>query len=350
MKHNSQRIISYFMLHQEKKALGLGAKIVTRLEDYGDITHFITPSPLLRTNKSMAAASLTSNIIDIEWLDKSVEVGRFIECCDYLVADDAATKKKYGISVNDMLENGKHAREAKGILANLVVYVRRNAAGNKNEAPEMCDIKHLVKFAGGTLAVTQSKALGFAAANLLVVSRNKEDSLPGKLAHPGQKGVRVISMANLFDVIFQQSSNAIQEGPNCPQTPFPKAGTDSLWSPGSLRKTLEKFNFFPDGSQPKKNDSAGNPKPTTTPLKSSKNANGNPKPTTTPQKSNSTFETQSEAPEKNGPTAIKVSYSLFFYSILPLTIYCNPQDFLSLHTTEGRSNSAQLLWYGISKK
>ncbi len=176
------------MLHQETKALGIEAKIVTGLEDCGDITHFITPSPLLRTNKSMAAASLTLNIIDIEWLDKSVEVGCFIECCNYLVANDAATKKKYGISINDMLENGKHAREAKGILANLVVYVRPNTVRNKNEAPEMCDIKHLVKFAGGTLVATQPKALGFAVANLLVVSRNKEDSLPGKLAPAGQKG------------------------------------------------------------------------------------------------------------------------------------------------------------------
>ena len=130
-----------------------------------------------------------------------------------MVYDPPLLTEKYGITRSSMLVNGKLARESGGVLANMAVYVGAGIAGRKNDAPEMIDIKQLVKLAGGKVATTQAQAFAFDPSKLLIIT--KEVVLPTKLA--AAEGAKQITLGSLLKVFSHQSLDPIQGGPNCPE-------------------------------------------------------------------------------------------------------------------------------------
>ena len=153
----------------------LNMSVAKTISQYDRVTHFIATS-LLRTNKFMAAALRTSCFVTFEWLDQCYKSGQIISCDEYHMVDDPLFTEKYGITHSSMLVNGKLARESGGVLANMVVYVGAGVAGKKNDAPELADIKQLVKLAGGNVAATQAQALVFGPSKLLIITKRRSNA------------------------------------------------------------------------------------------------------------------------------------------------------------------------------
>lgn len=82
---------------QENKAVSLGALVVRDLSEFNMLTHFIGKSddktPLRRTPKLLGAMSVTSHIMNSDWVDSSFEEGHFVSCDDFLLVDDEVSEK-----------------------------------------------------------------------------------------------------------------------------------------------------------------------------------------------------------------------------------------------------------------
>ena len=67
------------------------------LSEFNMLTHFIGKSddktPLRRTPKLLGAMSVTSHIMNSDWVDSSFEEGHFVSCDDFLLVDDEVSEK-----------------------------------------------------------------------------------------------------------------------------------------------------------------------------------------------------------------------------------------------------------------
>ena len=226
-------------------ASSLGVHLVSDLKQYGDITHFITPSDesnrLRRTSKLMAALSTNAIFVMPDWLAQSHEDGALLSCDDYRIANDSLAEEKYGISLTAAFENGMVASKSGGILATLVVYFGKGVAGEKNDAPPLSDLKHLVTIAGGSVATTQADASATDPSRLLIVYKDKKSKLPTKLAAAECSGATRLVLATLFDILFQQRLDPIQKAQGFAE---PAPAAPSLKTPKTLRGVLENFGLY----------------------------------------------------------------------------------------------------------
>ena len=222
-----------------------GARIVSDLSQYGGITHFVTPSDesnhLRRTCKSMAAMSKKAVFLNPDWLIKSYEDGALSPCDDYRITTDRLAEEKYGISMTAAFKNAMIASKSGGILVSLVVHFGKGVAGEKNNAPPLADLKHLVTIAGGSVAATQADASATDPSRLVIVCKDKESKLSTKLASAQCNGATRIVLATLFDILFQQRLDPIQNAKvrtePAPETPSPK-------TPRTLHTVLQNIGFY----------------------------------------------------------------------------------------------------------
>ena len=223
----------------------LGARIVSDLKLYGGITHFVTPSDetnhLRRTCKSMAAMSTNAVFVNPDWLIKIYEDGALSSCDDYRITTDRLAEEKYGISMTAAFKNAMIASKSGGILVSLVVHFGKGVAGEKNNAPPLSDLKHLVTIAGGSVAATQADASATDPSRLLIVCKDKESKLPTKLASAQYNGATRLVLATLFDILFQQRLDLIQ---NAKVRTEPAPATPSPKTPRTLHTVLKNIGFY----------------------------------------------------------------------------------------------------------
>lgn len=111
-------------------------------KDSDDKTH------LRRTPKLMACICKTSNILSLEWLEKSNKEQRPLDVDNFLLLGDKQAEEKYNFSMKQTLENGRKVRADRGgILGGWDVYICSGVAGNK--APSARELQLIVEAAGG---------------------------------------------------------------------------------------------------------------------------------------------------------------------------------------------------------
>lgn len=189
----------------------LGGTYVEDIDEVASATHLIActrNASLKRTAKLLVClASNTENIVYDDWLNDSVEAGKFLPTRKYLILNDKEAEKKYGFTMKETLQRIQSGGGTK-ILEGWSVYLCNGVAGDK--APSKQEFQCIVDATGAEWLGSQKELKAAGPKKLLVLTG--VTGVERQLKVPAVKkalaqGALAKSFKELFDVIILQVCN-----------------------------------------------------------------------------------------------------------------------------------------------